>query len=58
MANSEKYREAILPVIENVRAAGKTMFKGIVYELNRLGFKAEQVSSSIPLQYGIWYSSN
>ena len=40
MANTEKYREAILPVIENVRASGKTTLKGIADELNRLGFKS------------------
>jgi len=40
MANTNKYREAIFPVIENVKAAGTTTLKGIADELNRLGFKS------------------
>lgn len=40
MTNTKKYREAILPVIENVKAAGTTTLKGIAEELNRLGFKS------------------
>ncbi len=40
MENTKKYRDAILPVIENVKSTGTTTLKGIADELNRLGFKS------------------